>query len=351
MSLLVLLTLGVQRIGGMGNSVSDALAEKSQVRLAALSGVEIAYERLTTNAEYLGEQCTPLGDLSCAVDITVTNLGEAEYEVVSRSTMGESESAVRTRARVQPFTIDYPLSVGGSLRMYGDAKVMGDTFVSDILCARPHCVFVGNMNLEGERVITYDPNGVPIKIDGYPIPDISGEIYPNTEPVQFPTVTLDELRALAVSQGQLYTSTKHFTNKELTGVVYFEGTSTRPFFKDVTLKGVLVCDNVSEIRVESGFFKVRSDDDLCPNVAILAPSSNLWVDPHGELDVYGLTYIHETDFQGKATFTGPVMAVEDLYSRPDSHLYFQFPSYMKDFVSDFFEWSVLEVVETAYEEM
>ena len=96
MSLLVLLTLGVQRIGGTGNCVSDALAERSQVRLAALSGIEIAYERLTTDAEYLGEQCTPLGDPSCAVDITVTSLGDAEYEVVSRSSKGESESAVRT---------------------------------------------------------------------------------------------------------------------------------------------------------------------------------------------------------------------------------------------------------------
>jgi hypothetical protein len=235
--------------------------------------------------------------------------------------------------------------------MFGDARVMGDTYVSAILCARPHCVFIGNMSLEGERVITYDPNGVPIAIDGYPIPDIGGEIYTNVKPVQFPTVTLDLLRAIAASQGQVYSSTKHITNQELTGVVYFENPSTRPFFKDVTLKGILVCDDVSEIRVESGFFKVRSDDELCPNVAILAPKSNLWVDPNGELDVHGLTFIQETDFQGKATFTGPVMAVDDLYSRPDSVLYFQFPSYMKDFISDLFEWSDLEVIELAYEEM
>ena len=72
------------------NSISAALAEKSQVRLAALSGIEIAYERLSTNPGYAGEMCVivvgingfeggaraPLGDRLWAVRIALARAGQ-----------------------------------------------------------------------------------------------------------------------------------------------------------------------------------------------------------------------------------------------------------------------------------
>jgi len=351
LSLICLLTLGVLNIGGIGSSVSSTLADRAQVRLAAISGIEVAYERLSADRDYTGEECALFTDSSCQVSIVVKPLGNSQYDVFSQANLGEVESFLRTRVETRPWISEYPLSVGGSVRMYGDARVMGDTYVSNVVTGKPHTQFLGDLYLRDTREILYDLDGNPVSIDGFPIPTINGAIRTNTEALSFPTVNLDGLKAIAIAQGQFYTKTEHFENVDFKGVLFFQNDVARPFFKDVTIKGVLVCDKVSEIRVESGFFKIQSDDALCPNVAILAPNSNLWVDPNGILDVYGLSYLHETDFQGKGTFTGPVLAQGDLYARPDSFLYFQFPSDMKDFNSDFFEWSDIKVVELEFEEL
>ena len=126
MSLLVVLTLSVQRIGGTGISVSHALAEKTQARMAAQSGLQIAYSKLSTDLEYTGAQCTPFVDASTVVDITVTPLAEKEFEVVSRSTVGKSESVIRTRVCALPYFNEYPLSVGNNAFLKGTSKILGD---------------------------------------------------------------------------------------------------------------------------------------------------------------------------------------------------------------------------------
>jgi hypothetical protein len=351
LSLISLMTLGILNIGGIGSSVSDTLADRSQVRLAAISGIEVAYERLAMNRDYTGEKLAPFADSSCQVAVSVKPLGSSRYDVFSRANLHEIESIIRTRVETRPWVTEYPLSVGGSVRMYGDARILGDTYVSSVVTGKPHTQFLGDMYLKDTRDILYDLDGNPVSIDGFPIPTITGAISTCTEAVTFPKVDLEKLKAIAVAQGQYYDKTMHFEDVDMKGVLFFQNDIARPFFKNVTLRGVLVCDKVSEIRVEAGFFKIRADDALCPNVAILAPTSNLWVDPFGKLDVYGLSYLYETDFQGKATFTGPVLSQGDLYARPDSFLYFQFPSEMKNFNSDFFEWSDIRVVELEFEEL
>jgi hypothetical protein len=106
-----------------------------------------------------------------------------------------------------------------------------------------------------------------------------------------------------------------------------------------------------EIRVENGMLKIHAEDSVCPNTALLAPESSLWVDPNAFLDVYGLSYFKSVDFQGGGTFTGPVIVRQDLVSLPNSYFYCQFPSTMKEFSASSISWSEFIMVELEYEEL
>jgi len=351
MSLLAMLSLGVLRVGGIGNTVSSTLADRSQAHLAALSGVQIAYGKLAVDKEYDGEECSPFDDSTSAVDIDVTDLGDSEFEILARGTMGGAESLVRTRARVAPFFLNYPLTVGNSVILKGTSRILGECYVRDVLWGKETSEITGNVHAMGERNVQYNVQGEPISIDGYPLPQIGGSIFTNAPMMDFPDVVLSGLREIADASGQVYSGTKHFRDEHLTGVIYIEGQNSRPFFKDVTIEGLLVCDDVPEIRIEKGFFKIHCDDDICQNVSILAPQSTLWVDPNALIDVYGLALFRSTDFQGSGTFTGPLVVSHDLLTLPGSRLYCQFPSFMKEFISTDLLWSEFMVVEMEYEEL
>lgn len=274
LSLISLLTVGILNAGGMGNSAMGALTERSRARMAALSGVEVAYRRLAEGLDYGGEQCNPFDDDSCSVDITVTDLGDYEYEVMSHGVLEESECLVRTRALARQWVFDYPFCVGDDMLIEGNhAYLMGDCYVKDILWSKAGGTIAGNLYMPGERDVVYDAYGKPIRIDGYNIPTIEGELHCNQISLDFPTLDLTDLRALAAAAGQVYSGSVYLRDEDFEGVVYMENCNGPPKLKNVTIHGVLVLDDISVVQVKNGYLKIRADDAICPSVAILAPDT------------------------------------------------------------------------------
>jgi hypothetical protein len=350
LSLMSLIVVCFLRDGGIGNTACGQLTKKSQATMAALSGVDISYMRLAVDQDYTGELCLPFDGATGTVDVNVTPLGDSRFEVLSRGTTVDAECLIRTQACATPIGF-YPLTVGNNVFLKGDSKILGECYVKNYLWGKELSEITGNVYLMGERDIVYDMEGKPISIDGYPSPVIGGETICNSPVMDFPGVILGTLREIAEASGQVYSGTKHFSKVNLTGVVYIEGSKSRPYFKDVTIDGVLVCDNVPEVRIEGGFFKIHCDNDICRYVALLAPQSTLWVDPNANIDVFGLSYFSSADIQGSGTFTGPLVVTHDLVTLPDSYLYCQFPSYMRNQIDPENIWSELLLVELEYEEL
>jgi len=350
MTLLSILSLSVLRVGGISNVVSGVLVEKSQTHLAAQSGLDIAYARLADDVGYSGEQCLPFRDSPCCVDISVTALEDSEFEILSRGALGDSETLIRATARAGSWISHYPLYVGRNLELKGKSTVIGDVFVNTIVSGASTAFIHGNLYLTGEREIQMSIDGYPSTIDGYRVPVVVRDVFVNTPPVDVSIFTLSNLREMAVQSGQVFSGTHHFTALDFDGVVFIEGCQSKVYFEDVTISGLLVCDDSTEVRVEQGFFKIHCRDDICANVAILAPHSSLRVNPDGLIDMYGLTYFESADFQGSGTFTGPVVIVNDMIAFPNSYLCCQLPSDMKEFSNAGVVWNEQRLVELSYEE-
>jgi len=355
LSLISLLVLGVQNIGGVSNTVSVALIEKNQASMAAHSGIEIAYGRLVEDWDYAGEQCAPFSDSSSSIDITVTPLGDYEYEVLSGGSHKEAESMVKTRAAVRSWCPDYPLTVGGDLNWQGLSKLMGDCHVNGTIDGTSESFILGDLYLPGDRDVQYDVNGDPISIDGHSIPLIGGEVTVNEPVVEFPTMIFDSLREMAIDQGQFYSGSQafHFNDMDFEGVVYFEGHNSKVQFRDVTINGILVCDAIQWARImPHEIFKIRCDDSICPNVAILAPGTRFDVQPDGGVDIYGLTLVDELRLKGDVTFTGPVICESDFRVwTPHSNIFIQYPPSMNNFMSGLLIWADNTIIELEYEEL
>lgn len=351
LSLLSLLAVSAIKVGGLGNSASEALVGRSQARMAAHSGVEIAYRRLAANPDYTGEICTPFRDSSCSIDISVTDLGNREFEVLSRGIDGQSECTVRTRTHAAEYVVRYPLCVGGDLELQGESGVLGDVYVENRINGTAPAVISGNVYLEGDRTLMSDLAGNIIFIDGADAPRIDGEAYANAPGVVFPSVNMSVLYDMAFAADQVYSGSVVFEDRTFEGVVYIEGSGSSPCFADVVIKGLLVCDGVSEIRVENGLLKIHADENICPNTAVLAPDSGLMVATDGFMDIHGLSYFESVDFQGGGTFTGPVVVLTDLTSLPSSYFFCQFPSSMSEFSSSGISWSESIMVELKYAEL
>lgn len=349
-TLLSILSLSVLRVGGLSNVVSGVLVEKSQSHLAAQSGLDIAYGRLALDVNYSGEECLPFRDSSCVVDISLTALEDSEFEILSRGASGGSESLIRATARAGSWISQYPLYVGRNLELKGKSMVIGDVFVNNIVSGASTAFIHGNLYLTGERDIQMSIDGYPSTIDGYSVPVVVREVYADTPPIDVSIFTLNNLREMAVQSGQVFSGTQHFTNLDFSGVVFIEGCQSKVYFEDVTISGLLVCDDSTEVRVEQGFFKIHCRDDICANVALLAPHSSLRVNPDGLIDMYGLTYFDNADFQGSGTFTGPVVIVNDMIAFPNSYLCCQLPSDMKEFSNAGVVWNEQRLVELSYEE-
>jgi len=350
LTLLSVLSLSVIRVGGISNVVSGVLVEKSQSHLAAQSGLDIAYDKLAQDVDYAGEVCSPFQDSPCSIDISVTALNDTEYEILSRGALGDSETFIRATARAGAWVSQYPLYVGRNLELKGKSTVIGDVFVNNIVSGASTAFVHGNLYMTGERDIQMSVEGYPLTIDGHSVPVVMGTVCTNVPPVDVSLFTLNSLRDMAALSDQVFSGTHHFDDLDFSGVVFIEGCHSRVYFEDVTISGLLVCDDTTEVRVDSGFFKIHCRDDICPNVAILAPLSSLWVSPNGLIDMYGMTYFDSADFQGSGTFTGPVVIVNDMLALPNSYLCYQLPSDMKEFSNAGVVWNEQRLVELSYEE-
>ena len=270
LSLLSLLALGILNAGGIESSTSASLSRGARARFAALSGIEIAYRRLAEDLDYTGETSTPLDDPNVSVDITVTPQGDYEYEVLSRGIDGNTEKRIRSRVLARQWVFSYPLSIGKDLTWEGTSKILGDCYVKREISGTPSAAIKGDLYLSGQRNITYNGQGEPVMIDGNQIPTITGDVIDCAPDYQFPTIDLSDLRARAAAAGTLYSGSAYFYNQELDGLIYVE--NCFPVFWDVTIKGTLVCADVPWIIVK-GFMKIRCDENVLENVAIIAPDT------------------------------------------------------------------------------
>ena len=269
LSLMSILAMSTLYAGGIGTRTSAILAENTQVQLAAESGLKIAYQALMDDDTYLGETCTPLAESNCSVEITVTAFPDSEFEVLTHATIGNTNCLIRTKACLKPFGL-YPLTVGNNITLKGKSKILGDCFLQGTLWGKDTSEVTGNVYLTGDREISYNLGGDPIMINGYPPPLIGGEVVCNVPSVDMPEVNFANLRSLAASAGQVFTGTIHIEDTHFDGVVYIEGSGSKPYFRDVTINGILVCDGTIDITIDnSGFFKIHSDPNICENVAIL----------------------------------------------------------------------------------
>lgn len=351
LSLISLLTLGVLNIGGIGVDASDALAERSQAHLAALSGVEIAYKNLAEDVNYGGETRTPFEDPDWTVEIVVNDLGNREYEVLSCGTVGESDCLIRTRASVTPWETDAPLTVGKDLDCRGSSKILGDCKVNGNVTGNKTAFITGDLYLPGDRNVQYDGDGTPVSIDGNFIPMIGGELVLNAPPSEFPTLVFDDLRTKAVEAGQLYQGNKFISETDLEGVVYFEGEGARIHLRNVTIKGVLVSDGAEFVNVPpEDFLKIKCDDTVCPKVAILAPNTSLDIQNMARVEITGMSFVGSSNFHGSGTFTGPLVIKDDLFAFPTTSLCLQYPSSMRIDTATEQVWTDYRVVELEYEE-
>lgn len=351
LSLMTLLTLSILKTGGIGSSTSEALAGRTQAHQAALSGVEIAYRRLVENFDYTGEQCWPLGDPRCEIDITVNALADTEFEIVSEGSVGDFESVIRTKARGRQWIYSYPLAVSGNLGLWGNTKVLGDCFAGGVFRGNDPAFVTGDVHLAGQRDIEYDGLGEVSRIDGYNVPEIQGTVHSYARDLSLPALDTASLRSQAAASGQVFTGTVVLRNREFDGVVYVEDTFLTPIFQNVLINGVLVLDDVPIASVLNGFLKIRHDPAVCSNVALLGPESLLNIGLLAEVDIYGLTVVDKMDFFGKGTFTGPFVAWDWVIAYSGAALCFQFPSEMTDHLYDNLLWTENYVLELEYEDL
>jgi len=274
MTLISILALGIVKASGTGNRVSSSIAQKSQAQMAALSGLDIAYRRLATDLEYEGETCTPFEAASGSVEISLTDLGGWHYEVLSQGVAGSAESLVCSQAIARQWVFTYPLSVGRSLILRGEGRILGDAYVKESIRGYEPALIAGNLFMAGERDVRYNTENEPISVDGNSLPHMAGDVYDLAPDYEFPTLDLTDLRQKAIAAGQVYSGRVRLRDIDLEGVVYLENCSRTPKLKNVTIDGVLVLDHVSVLSVESdGYLKIRANDDACQNVAILAPNT------------------------------------------------------------------------------
>lgn len=356
LSLMSVLTVSILKTGGIGSNTSASLAERSQARMAALSGVEIAYERLIADLNYAGETCHPLGDGAVEIDIDAASLGDAEFEVVSEGIVGQSSYKVRTVAKCGQWTADFPISVGGYFEFLGKCTIMGDCFFQGPeFKGEERSRIAGDLYLTGDREIEYDSHGNPNKITGQDAPQIDGEVHLDTPEVDFPNVSLEGLMDIAKAQGNYYKykgDDFDVSGWNMEGVIYLEDFPSA-YFENCTVQGVLVADDVDILDVRAGYFNIRCDDDgACPNVAILAPDSKLKLDGSSEVDIYGMVYLRETELVAcKGVFTGLIVVTEDFRTMSGSEILFQFPSCLTNQIYTQLQWADVSLKEVSYEEL
>lgn len=349
LTLVSMITLGILNVGGVGSNISSALAQKARAEMVAISGLEIGYRRLCEDLDYLGETCSPLSRSTSTVEISVSPLGGSEYEITAYGRAGDAERLLRTKVLGTQWIYEYPLVVGGDMGLWGSARILGDCFVTSLIRGGSPAFISGDLHLPGNRDIQYDVNGNPSRIDGFAVPGIEGDVLCFARTFDFPGISLNELRQRAIAEGQLFTGVVILENRVFDGVVYVENTWLSPIFSNVVVNGTLVIDGTWPTDVVNGFLKVRSREDVCPNVAVIAPDSCVIVGPGAEFDLYGLTFFGAGHIFGKGTVSGPLVIWNTLVTYPGSSLCCQFPSALRDYFYTNLSWSEHSIRELEFE--
>ena len=347
LTLISMITLGILNVGGVGANISAALAQKSQAELVATSGLEIGYRRLCEDLNYSGESCLPLSIPASSVEISVLPLANNEYEITSLGRARDAERLLRTKVQGRQWVYNYPLSVGGDLGLWGSAKILGDCYVTGAIRGGSPAFIAGD--LPGDRDIQYDVYGNPTRVDGYVISGIEGNIHTYARALDFPGISLAALREQAIAAGQLYSGAVFLENQVFDGVVYIENTYLTPVLSNVVINGTLVCEDVWILSVGNGFLKVRCNEGVCANVAVIAPETCFAVGVNAEVDLYGLSFFGAGHFFGKGTFTGPLVIWNTLVTYGGSSLCCQFPAVLKDFIYSNLMWSEHSIKELEFE--
>jgi len=349
LTLMSLITLGILNVGGIGSTMAEALAQKSQAELVAISGLEIGYRRLCEDLDYSGENCSPLTVPNSTVEISVLPLANNVYEITSLGRSGNAERLLRTQVLGKQWIYNYPLSVGGDSGLWGSTRILGDCYVTDLIRGGNPAFISGDLHLPGNREIQYDVYGNPPRIDGYTVPEIKGSVHTFARAIEFPGISLAVLREQAIAAGQLFSGCVVLQNQVFDGVVYVENTYLTPIISNVVINGTLVVEDAWTMEIVNGFLKVRCQESVCPNVAVIAAETCVITGVNAEFDLYGLSFFGGGHFFGKGTVTGPLVIWNNLVTYPGSSLCCQFPSTLKDFIYTNLMWSEHSIKELEFE--
>ena len=329
MSCLLLLSLAAVAVVGLLSTArletkgTAAWEGAYRARLAAFSGKELAYLKLSADRDYGGESNTALPDGAGTFDVTVTSTSPTERRVEVTGRHGSSVFHLESSVELEPKAFQWAVTALGNFKMEAGARLLGDAYAAGIFLGQESAVITGDVDLTGSRSILKDMDGEVISVDGNGVPHVEGEVRDGAENLSFVWPDLTSLRTTAQLQGQYYTGgSVVFHDEDLQGVVYL-APGTDADFENVTIRGILVAEPArstpsvindinqvdSLLSVKSGcYLKLEADPGVVEDVALLAPASGFVVDADGWADVQGIEIagFWKVRVNGDGVFTGPV---------------------------------------------
>jgi len=320
LSLLSMVAIGFLAVSKTETEISAALDAGYRARLAAYSGKEITLLKLKTDPLYSGESGMAFPDSAGYADLAVASPRTFERDIESTGYCGAAKSVISVSSTIYPHHFEYAQVVCGDFVLEGYSKILGDLYVTGNIQGDQTAMITGDVHLYGDRAILTDVYGKVVSIDGYTVPEIGGDVLDCQKVLEPADWSLSSLKALALKQGQVYTTNQVFKNRDLTGVVYLES-GVDAVFQDVTIRGVLVMeapsgfdqliygqdDAISKASIESGcYLKIISDAAVQQDLAVVAPASELEILSTAFLDVKGTLVAGYVDLRtgGDAVVTG-----------------------------------------------
>lgn len=350
-SLMSLLVMGIMKSGGIGNLTSRALADRTQTHLYALSGVNIAYQRLKDDLSYTGESHLSFGQKDGDIEINVADCGNSVYEIVSVGAVGTAETQIRTRAFCTQMTSAYPLSVGGIMSLEGESHILGDCYIRGQFSGQSKATIKGDVYLTGDRETLFSYLGIPVKVDGYEIPTITGTLNTGAPLIDLPAIDADAIEQKYYYSAYVYGGYVELRNRYFKGIVYIDLCYQDPVLSNVVIDGALIVRTARTLRIEDGLLKITCSQTTLPNIALIGANGEMNVPAASEIYIYGLTYMEHIRVAGKGSFSGPVIVWDDFETTTDSNVIFQFPSDLTSQVYDNIVWDENYVVELEYQEL
>ena len=176
--------------------------------------------------------------------------------------------------------------------------------------------------------------------------------------------SLSDLKTIAQSQGQYFSSNKKFEDCTYTGVVYIKS-GKNVEFSNVIIRGIFVSeppsgwgevitdasDAANYLVVKNGYFlKIISDPSVQEDVALIAPASELRVETSSYMDALGCVVIGYGNIapQSEGVITGSVLVGGGM--KYDGDFVFQAPRSSRDSDPPALLFNEYEVTEKEYSE-